>query len=341
MDPNEDQNHERDYDDAFDEASGEESGVSDDDKSFADGDEPAEQATGAEGDGDAAAAEGAGDADSGSEDGEGDDPAASGEGPAAEESGDDAASEEEPPAEAGKEGGAAPDYDEEAVRKAAEIIQQHQKRTQGDQPVAPQAGTEEEPPAEPEQPKTIDDYIPEDKQEVVNKYRQEWSEVAEAEQVLREAHLQQVQERIYSELRGALAPVFETTQRLQVNAHQEAIRKVHPDLDEVKEDLQAWIAEQPEFVRPAYEQVAKQGSAQEVVELINYYKQAKGTTGAAPAVPASSARTQQKPKPAPKQPPAAAKKAMAAAPSPRQAQPPGSSNPEDYDAAFEEAAGGL
>lgn len=341
MDPNQEETFERDYDDAFNEASGEESGVSDDDKSFADGDESGEEATGAEGDGDAAAEGESGDDDSGAENGEGDDPAASGDDAGSEEPSGDASGEEEPPADPAKEEGAAPQYDDEAVRKAAEIIQQHQKRTQGDQPVEPQAGTEEEPPAEPEQPKTIDDYIPEDKQEVVSKYRQEWAEVAEAEQVLREAHLQQVQERIYSELRGALAPVFETTQRLQVNAHQEAIRKVHPDLDEVKEDLQAWIAEQPEFVRPAYEQVAKQGSAQEVVELINYYKQAKGTTGAAPAVPASSARTQQKPKPAPKQPPAAAKKAMAAAPSPRQAQPPGSSNPEDYDAAFEEAAGGL
>ena len=321
---------EQDYEAAFDEAIG---------------DVPAEEA--AEGgdetataDDDAASKEGADATEGGEEEIEAvaaDDAASQG---SEEEAEDSAAEDDEAPAAEGSReepepARKQPEYDAEAVKAAADIIRQQQEAK------AAESRGQEAKAAEDEKtpPKTIDDYVPEDKRGVVEKYRQEWSEVAEAEQLLRAAHLQQVQEQIYSELRGALAPVFETTQRLQVNAHQEAIRKAHPDLDEVKEDLYSWIAEQPDFVRPAYEQVAEQGSAQQVVELINFYKQAKGATGAVPAVPASSARTQQKPATAKKQPPAAAKKALAAAPSPSKVEAPGSADPDNFDAAFDEAVG--
>jgi len=336
-----DPNMEEDYDAAFNEATGEATGESEESKDFADsGDEPAAEAPASEGDGDDDPEGEPGDPEAAAEGEGGDEPAP--EEPAAEGDAGAAASQKEPAADGEPEAGSEPAYDEDAVRQAAEVLRKHHEKQQKPaEPPAEDTGAEEgaAEPEEPPAPKTIDDYIPDDKRDVVSKYREEWSEVAEAEQVLRDAHLQQVEERIYSELRGALAPVFETTQKLQVNAHQSAIKEAHSDFDEVKQDLRQWIAEQPDFVRPAYEEVAKKGSAQQVIELVNYYKQATGKTGAVPEVPASSARTQQNQKPAQKRPPAAAKKAMAAAPSPSKAEAPGSSNPDDFDAAFDEAAG--
>lgn len=223
----------------------------------------------------------------------------------------------------------APKFDAETLRRAQELMQQRQQQQQ-------QQPAEEE---TPEAPKTWRDMIPEDKRGIIDKYEQEWGEVAEAEQLIREAQLQLVKQEVYSELGRALAPVFETTQTLKVNAHLDAIRQVHSDLDDIRGELTDWIETQPEFVRPAYQEVAQKGSAQQVIELINQFKQSTGKTGAVPAVPASSARTQQPAAKAPRQPPAAAKKAMAAAPASRKAEVPGSARPEDFDAAWEEATG--
>lgn len=255
-----------------------------------------------------------------------------------------------------------PKYDAETLRKAAELIRKsaqaqaggqqapvnqqaaHQAAGVGDQAV-PQQSQQAAPAQDPAQQEpdvsklTIDDYIPEDKKGIVDTYKKEWSEVYEAEQVIRDAHLQLMRDKLYSELRSALAPVFETTQRLTVTAHLDTIRRAHPDVDNIRDELMAWIGEQPDFVRPAYEQVAQSGTAEQVIELINQFKRAKGSTGAVPDVPASSASRQQQPAQRKAKP--AAKKALAATPSPSAAQPPGSANPDGFDAAFEEAASGL
>lgn len=348
MDPNKDDNQEKEYDDAFEEASGDNPAVSQDESDFADesgqGGEPAKETA-------------SGEEDAG-ESGAQDDPAAEGDAPAAEGdtgaedakaageegAGDEAAAEgagEEPVADEGK---APATYDEETIRKAAQLL----KETAGDQKPAAEGGQEEQEQAtdEPDYANmSWEDYLPEDKKSVVDKYKEEWPEVYEAEKAIRDAQLQLIQERLYSDLRGALAPVFETTQKLQVNAHLDTIRQVHPDLDQIRGELNEWIDQQPEFVRPAYKQVAQKGSADQVIQLVNQYKQAKGTASAVPEVPASPARQQQQPaqrKPASKQPSAAAKRALAAAPSPSTADVPGSANPNDYDAAWEEIeAGGL
>lgn len=329
MDP-ENEDLEKDYDDAFEEASGEGDGTSEEEKDFAadDGAEEPEEPTASgeesqEGDGEGGEEE-------------------SGEAPAEDEEtvADEEGVADEPAGEAGAEGDVpdgqkpeAPKYDEETIRRAAELLKKTQQPAKEDEPTA------EEP--EPAAEKTWRDFVPEDKQGVIDKYEQEWAEVSEAEQIKRTAELQLLQERLYSDLKSALAPVFETTQRLQVNAHFDTIRQQHPDFDNIRDELADWIEQQPEFVRPAYQEVATKGSPQQVVDMINQFKAAKGMTGAVPEVPASSARKPEQRKPAQKQPAASAKKALAAAPSPSKAEVPGSARHDDFDDAFEEAAGGI
>lgn len=349
MDPNKDENFEKEYDDAFDEASGDApandddlEGVTSEADSGGESDEEAdsgESDTGEAGEQDGEPAE---EEEAAGEDDTGDEHEAG----ASSEGGQEPAggNPKEPNASA-SEGTA--DYDKETLRQAAELLRQQSTKS-GEQPAGEEPAEE---PAESAQEEvdysklSWEDYLPEDQQESVKKYKEEWPEVYEAEKAIRDAQLQLIQDRIYSDLRGALAPVFETTQSLKVNAHLNAIREVHSDLDTIKPELNEWIAKQPEFVRPAYEQVAQRGSAEQVIQLIDQFKQAQGKTSAVPEVPASSARRSQQdqpPKKANKQPSAAAKRAMAAAPSPSTADVPGSANPNDFDAAWDEIeAGGL
>ena len=191
--------------------------------------------------------------------------------------------------------------------------------------------------------KTWKDYLSDEDKAVVEEYEKEWSEVSRAEQIKRQAELQHVQDVVYSNVRSALAPIVEQLQQSKVEAHFNSIRSRVPDFDDIREPVQEWVKEQPEFVRPAFEQVLKQGSADQVVELLNAYKQATGKTGAAPQVPASSAsKGQQQPASRPKRPApsGAAKRAMAAAPSQKRSNPPAQTDPNDFASAFDEAAAG-
>ena len=197
---------------------------------------------------------------------------------------------------------------------------------------------EEQTKAEDPRKKTWRDYVSEEDQKVLEPYESEWSEVSQAEQIKRDAQLQHVQDVVYSDVKAVLAPMVEEFRRLKVEAHFNTIRQSHEDFDEVKEDLGEWVKEQPEFVRPAFEQVLQEGSAKQVVDLVNAYKQAKGKTGAAPEVPASSASKGESKKPARKPPSAGAKRALAATPSTKRKDPPRQADPDDFSSAFDEAA---
>lgn len=240
-------------------------------------------------------------------------------------------------------------YTEEELQQIANRIQQSGQQQTGQQSGAQGEGESGEGEGE-QQPTSWMDYVPEDKRPMVQQYESEWPEVAEAEQLKRDAQLQHMRDSIYSEMGEALAPIAEMYQQMQVDAHQQTIRNQHPDVDDIKQDLVGWVDQQPDFVRPAFQQVLKQGSADQVNQLIDHYKQATGKTGAGAETTASSARQQsggseqrsngqaQQPRQK-KAPSAAAKKATAATPKPNRSQAPAASDPADFESAFEEAAG--
>ena len=348
---------EDEYNDAFGEASGEEptgsaaeapvgeapeaDGGDPDDGAFDEqtGDEPAEEGGDepAAEEGDEPAAEDGGDEPAAEE---GDEPTAEeGDESAAEESGDEPAAEEggdEPAARKPADGS----IDEEALAAAyRRLAEEEEKRQQGDQGEQPQ-GQEQTPQEKSPREKTWQDYVSEDDRKVIDEYESEWSEVSQAEQIKRDAQLRHMQDVVYSDVTSALAPIVEEIQRSKVEAHFNAIRQVHSDFDDIRENVAEWVNEQPEFLRPAFEQVLQKGSAQQVNELIATYKQSTGKTGAAPEVPASSAsKGERKPKRNP--PSKSAKRALAATPSPKRSDPPSSADPDNFAAAFDEAAGGM
>ena len=232
-------------------------------------------------------------------------------------------------------------YTDDELAQIAERIQQRRSGSEAEGSEEETGGQEEE-----QQPTNWMDYVPEDKRQLVEQYESEWPEVAEAEQLKREAQLKQLQDQVYSEVGQALAPIADMHRQMQVDAHHKAIQAKHSDVDDIKDDLIEWVGQQPDFVRPAFEQVLQKGSAEEVNQLIDHYKQATGSaTGAGAGTTASSARQQQGSGNVTKRsskkaaPSASAKNATAAAPKPKRTEPPKATDPTDFDSAFDEAAG--
>ena len=263
------------------------------------------------------------------------DEGATDEAPAEEAPAEEAPAEEAPAEEApaAKKPGS---LDEEQLAAAYRRLRQEETDSEKNAKPAEQAPAVDDP-----RQKTWRDYVSEDNQKVLEPYETDWSEVSQAEQIKRDAQLQHVQDVVYSDLKAVLAPIVEHMKQSKVEAHFNAIRQEHADIDDVKEDLNRWVDEQPEFVRPAFEQVLKTGSAKQVVELLNAYKQATGKTGAAPEVPASSASNGAGKKPQRTPPSAGAKRALAATPSTKRKDPPRQADPDDFSSAFDEAAGSV
>lgn len=237
--------------------------------------------------------------------------------------------------------------DEELARIADNYRQRVQQEGQQGQGQGQGEGQEQEQ----QGAQSWEDFVSEDDLNTIKQYEEEWPEVARAEQVKRDAQLQYMREQIYSEMGDALAPVVEMYQQMKVDAHQQAIQQRHPDVDNIKDDLVGWVEQQPDFVKPTYQQVLQQGSAEQVNQLIDLYKQSSGRTGAGAESTASSAREQggeqqgqqrqQRQRKAPSQ---SAQRAMAATPKPKRSEPPKAKDPNDFDDAFEEAiesVGGL
>lgn len=89
---------------------------------------------------------------------------------------------------------------------------------------------------------------------------------------------------VASQVEARVSKALEPLQAKQATdatrAHYDAIYAAHPDADSIVEskELADWIAAQPSFVRGAYEQVFAKGSAHDVIELFDRFKQATGAT---------------------------------------------------------------
>jgi len=92
-----------------------------------------------------------------------------------------------------------------------------------------------------------------------------------------------------AELKAALKPLQEVQRQIQqqsqstaVDAHFKALDDAHADWESVVEskELADWIASQPSFTRNGFNAVLEKGTAGEVIELLDTFKQATGRTQA-------------------------------------------------------------
>lgn len=102
-----------------------------------------------------------------------------------------------------------------------------------------------------------------------------------------------VQAQVKAQVAEALKPMQAKEQESAEQAHFNAIYSVHKDADSVVQssEFEAWKVGQPSYAQAAVDQVLSQGSAEQVVELLNNYKQSTNST----ATPAKVEDTPAKP----------------------------------------------
>ena len=96
-----------------------------------------------------------------------------------------------------------------------------------------------------------------------------------------------VDKRVDARVNEAMAKIEQKLQPYEAVAaksateqHYSTIYERHPDADSIAEsaELAAWIDSQPSFVRPGYKAILEKGTATEVVEFFDAFKQATGLT---------------------------------------------------------------
>lgn len=140
---------------------------------------------------------------------------------------------------------------------------------------------------------TMDDFLDDKAKASIALFKSEWAEVEAPVNALINAALQaqavNMQREFQQVMQQRLAPVESVAAQSQEAMYWQTVQAAHPDFQEAAAALPAWIQTQPAILRPALERVYNGGTAVEVVELLSTYKQAIGSTGAAPVTPASSA----------------------------------------------------
>jgi hypothetical protein len=166
-----------------------------------------------------------------------------------------------------------------------------------------------------------------DEQALLSAYEKDWPDVAKAEALRRRGEYQQLVGYIFNQVQARLAPVEQQMQGATQRSHLGDLYNLIPDYNEVRQPVLDWIGKQPPYLRSAFEQVASQGTPEEVADLVGRYRSAAGVS--APSAPA----------PAPVAPatPAPALRKAAAALAPVRSSRSGAvqqANPDDYDGAF-------
>ena len=80
----------------------------------------------------------------------------------------------------------------------------------------------------------------------------------------------------FGKFNEALKPLHADHARTAGEAHFNAVEEAHPDFEELGGELEGWIKTKPAYMRPALENVFKDGSAADVIDLFATFKDEKG-----------------------------------------------------------------
>ena len=125
---------------------------------------------------------------------------------------------------------------------------------------------------------------PEPENPAVVKLREDWPEVAEAVEGIVGGQRERIKE-----LEALVAQLQPTTEQLAADraasAHYNAITTAHPDAGDIvnSQAFADWQAAQPGFMRQIFEHVIQQGTTEQVIELLDGFKQANPGWGNSPS----------------------------------------------------------
>lgn len=196
---------------------------------------------------------------------------------------------------------------------------------------------------EPDAPQT--DYVPAEQQQepyltqedvkFYQDFEKDWPDVARAQQLYGQKLARDIIGYVFQEVAKEIRPALDSIQTVSERTHLSDIYDRVEDYNDVRDKVVEWAAKQPAYLQPAYKHVIEQGTVDEVVDLINRYKQEAGIRPTAPAAPVSR-RTETELPTATKQ----AAASLAPVSSKRSAIIQGV-DPNDFESAFSEFAGKL
>ena len=110
-------------------------------------------------------------------------------------------------------------------------------------------------------------------------YFGDFSEEALAEGIKRLVNAD-VAAQVKAQVAEALKPMQQKEQESAAEAHMRTIYEAHQDADSIVEsgEFETWKAQQPSYIKAALDGVLTQGTAEQVVELFNNYKQSTNST---------------------------------------------------------------
>jgi hypothetical protein len=212
---------------------------------------------------------------------------------------------------------AEPDYQAELARMRSEL--DALKR-----PSEPQQQAQPEPEAPP--------LYTAEQQQALDGFKKEWPEVAAGIELMMRQVQYETAQQVFNALAPTLNPVLDYYQTSAVDMQYAQLVKAHPDYDQIYENVLQWVDKQPSYMKTAMQHVVEEGSAAEVVDMINRYKMEAGKPLA--AVPAPAAKVTDLPEAAKK-----VARSLGVVSSKRSAVPQ-SQDPTDFDGAWTEAMNG-
>lgn len=200
--------------------------------------------------------------------------------------------------------------------------------------------------SQPATPETPDEPAPQEplynaeEQGLLAEYEKNWPDVAKAETLRRRGEYHDLMKYIFGQVHAYVAPLQEQLRTVGNTLHLTELKASVPDYTPlVEEEVNNWIATQPDYLQEGMARVMQSGTSEQVADLIGRYRAATGVAPQAP--PASAPATAAAPAATP---PAAAPKtelssaaiqaaeSLAPVSGERSAVPQG--EPEDFDSAF-------
>ena len=187
---------------------------------------------------------------------------------------------------------------------------------------------------------SYEDFLSPEQKAQLATFGSEWTEVAAPVQTLINAHVQAAlaaqQQQLLAQVQQQMAPIQQATAQSQEALYWNTISAAHPDFREVAPALPEWIENQPFKTAQKYLAQYQSGNPADAVELLNAYKQARDSSGAAPAQPASTT-VQATPRSAPVS--KAALAATAVVPPAQRSKATPARDPNDAEGSFDDAFG--
>ena len=193
----------------------------------------------------------------------------------------------------------------------------------------PQASVKEE--TEPEQPMYSSDEV-----ESLKKYREEWGEVAKGEALTRRGEYKELTEYIFNQVFEAISPLIRYVQDRSPRDQYRDLKSEIEDYDDVRDKAVDWVKTQPAFLQATYNEVIEKGSVEQVAELIRHFKETTNYGKTAPSQAAAKPdvrKIEKKADPDVKRAANALKLVQT-----KQSTKTGSTDPNDFDSAFDEFA---